>query len=179
MTGCQLRCVTAVIVAVSATALLASPDRAGRQTTAANDQARDSRPIPLATGSGVTALSEPRRPVFGISSYGAVSKGPALANQKAINDAIAAAAAAGGGTVVVPAGDFKTYTIRLRGRVGLHFATRQSIVRAAVHGPAPQGDGGVYDAPEQNLFVGLQDHGHGHWANSLIYGWTSRSIAAA
>jgi polygalacturonase len=39
-----------------------------------------------------------------------------------------------------------------------------------MHGPAPQGDGGVYDAPEQNLFVGLQDHGHSHWANSLIYG---------
>jgi hypothetical protein len=29
---------------------------------------------------------------------------------------------------------------------------------------------GVYDAPEVNLFVGLQDQGHSHWANSLIYG---------
>ena len=35
---------------------------------------------------------------------------------------------------------------------------------------APARDGGFYDAPEPNLFVGLQDHGHSHWANSLIYG---------
>ena len=35
---------------------------------------------------------------------------------------------------------------------------------------APGQDGGFYDAPEPNLFVGLQDHGHSHWANSLIYG---------
>ena len=127
-------------------------------------------PIPLATGSGVTTLPEPKTPFFDITKFGAASGGPALANQKAINDAIAAAAAAGGGTVVVPEGDFRTYTIRLRSRVGLHLATPRSIIRAAVPGTGAGQDGGFYDAPEPNPFVGLQDHGHSHWANSLIYG---------
>jgi len=126
--------------------------------------------IPTATGSGVTTLPEPKAPFFDITKYGAASGGPALANQKAINDAMAAAAAGGGGTVVVPAGEFKTYTIRLRSRVGLHLAAPTSIIRAAVHGTGAGQDGGFYDAPEVNPFVGVQDHGHSHWANSLIYG---------
>ena len=45
-----------------------------------------------------------------------------------------------------------------------------SILRAAVQGTGANQDGGFYDAPEVNLFVGLQDQGHSHWANSLIYG---------
>jgi polygalacturonase len=126
--------------------------------------------IRLATGSGVELLPQVRGPFFDITKYGARTDGPAVANQTAINEAIAAAAAAGGGTVVVPSGAFKTYTIRLRSRVGLHLAARDSILRAAVQGAAPAGDGGFYDAPEPNIFVGLQDHGHSHWANSLIYG---------
>ena len=126
--------------------------------------------IRLATGSGVTTLPQPKGPFFDITAYGAASGGSAVANQTAINAAIAAAAAAGGGTVVVPSGDFKTYTIRLKSNVGLHLAGRSTILRAAVAGNAPGQDGGTYDAPEPNLFAGLQDHGHSHWANSLIYG---------
>ncbi|MES1255893.1 MAG: hypothetical protein ABUS56_09810, partial [Acidobacteriota bacterium] len=127
-------------------------------------------PIKLATGSGLTDLPLPSGPFFDIVAYGALAGGDAVANQQAINDAIAAAAAAGGGTVVVPAGDFRTYTIRLKSRVGLHLSTRTSILRAAVAGVGEGQDGGFYDAPEPNPFVGLQDHGHSHWANSLIYG---------
>jgi polygalacturonase len=126
--------------------------------------------IRVATGSGIATLPDVKGPFFDITTYGAVSKGPAVANQTAINAAITAAAAAGGGTVVVPSGDFRTYTIRLKSRVGLHLVSRDSVIRAAVPGAAPDGDGGLYDAPEPNLFVGLQDHGHSHWANSLIYG---------
>jgi hypothetical protein len=55
--------------------------------------ARTAQTIPLATGSGVTTLPEPRPPFFDITKYGAVAGGPATANQKAINDAITAAAA--------------------------------------------------------------------------------------
>ena len=51
--------------------------------------------IPLATGSGVTVLPEPRGPFFDITAYGAAPGGAALKNQAAINNAIAAAAAAG------------------------------------------------------------------------------------
>ena len=67
--------------------------------------------IPVATGSGVGALPTPQPPFFDITTFGAVSGGPAVANQTAINNAINAASAAGGGTVVVPAGDFKTFSI--------------------------------------------------------------------
>jgi len=115
--------------------------------------------IPLATGSGVSTTPLPQGPFFDITAFGAVSGGAALANQAAINNAIDAAAAAGGGTVVIPAGDFKTYTIRLKSNVGIHLATKNSIIRAAVQGTGANQDGGFYDAPEVNLFVGLQDQG--------------------
>lgn len=127
--------------------------------------------IPLATGHGLEILPIPQSPFFDIRAYGAVSGGAAIPNQAAINAAIDAAAVAGGGTVVVPSGDFKTYSIRLKSNINLHLQSKDSIIRAAVPmtGSAVN-DGGNYDAPEANLFVGLQDQGHSHWANSLIYG---------
>ena len=126
--------------------------------------------IRIATGSGILALPQTKGPLFDIRSYGAISDGPALKNQAAINAAIDAAAKAGGGTVVIPAGTFKTYSVRLKSNVGLHFASKDSILRAAVSGTGVNQDGGFYDAPEPDLFVGVQDQGHSHWANSLIYG---------
>jgi len=126
--------------------------------------------IPLATGSGVTVLPEPSGPFFDITAYGAVSGGAALQNQAAINAAIGAAAAAGGGTVLIPAGTFKTYSIHLQSNVGLHFESTSSVIRAAVPGTGTGQDGGFYDAPEPNPFVGLQDQGHSHWQDSLIWG---------
>ena len=132
--------------------------------------------IPLATGSGVTVLPEPKGPFFDITAYGAVSNGPAVANQTAINAAIAAAAAAGGGTVLIPAGTFKTYSLRLASNVGLHFESTNSVIRAAIQGTGPGQDGGFYDAPEENLYVGLQDQGHSHWQDSLIWGIGLRDV---
>ena len=126
--------------------------------------------IPLATGSGVTTIPAPAGPFFDITAYGAVSGFVAVANQTAINNAIAAAAAAGGGTVIIPSGDFKTYSIRLQSNVGLHFAAKDSIIRAAVPGTGANQDGGFYDAWETNLWVGIQDEGHSHFKNSLIWG---------
>ena len=126
--------------------------------------------IPLATGSGVTVLPEPHGPFFDITAYGAVPGGAALTNQAAINNAIAAAAAAGGGTVLIPSGTFKTYSIHLQSNVGLHFASNDSVIQAAIQGTGSGQDGGYYDAPEVNLYVGLQDEGHSHWQDSLIWG---------
>jgi hypothetical protein len=126
--------------------------------------------IPVATGSGVTALPEPKGPFFDITAYGAVSNGAALTNQTAINNAILAAAAAGGGTVLIPPGTYRTYSIRLKSNVGLHFESPNSIIRAAVPGTGSGQDGGFYDVPEQNYWVGLQDMGHSHHENSLIWG---------
>jgi polygalacturonase len=118
----------------------------------------------------VAVLPTPQGPFFDITTFGAASGGPAVANQTAINNAINAASAAGGGTVVIPAGISRTFSIRLKSNVGLHLASPSSIIRAAVQGTGANQDGGFYDAPEVNLFVGLQDQGHSHWANSLIYG---------
>jgi polygalacturonase len=124
----------------------------------------------IATGSGIRALPAIKGPLFDITTFGAVSNGPAVRNQTAINAAIDAAARAGGGTVIIPSGTFKSYSIRLKSNVGLHLAAEDSVIRAALPGTGEHQDGGFYDAPEKNPFVGLQDQGHSHWANSLIYG---------
>lgn len=146
-----------------------------------SDDPRPSAPpaapdIPLATGSGVTKLPEAQGPFFDIRTYGAVAGGSAITNQAAINSAIDAAATAGGGTVVIPSGTFKSYSIRLKSNVGIQFAAKDSILRAAVSGTGAGQDGGFYDAPEQNLWIGLQDHGHSHWKNSLIYGIDVKNV---
>jgi polygalacturonase len=146
--------------------------------TPARAQAHPAAPasVKVATGSGVLALPPIKGPFFDITKYGAVPDGPALKNQTAINAAIDAAAAAGGGTVVIPAGAFKTYSIRLKSNVNLHFASKDSVIRAAISGIGANADGGFYDAPEKNLFIGIQDGGHSHWANSLIYGIDVKNI---
>lgn len=157
-----------LLTGVVVVSMLATP---GAATGAQTDAPAAAPPsVQVATGSGVDELPEPQGPFFDIEDYGAVAGGPPVPNQTAINSAIAAAAAAGGGTVVVPSGEFKTYTIRLMSDVGLHLAEEDSVLRAAIAGTGDEGEGGFYDAPEVNLFVGLQDQGHSHWANSLIYG---------
>jgi polygalacturonase len=124
--------------------------------------------IPVATGSGVILLPEPKGAMYDITAFGARPNGPALKNQSGINAAILAASAAGGGTVVIPSGTFKTYSIRMKSHVDLHFTGPDSVLQAAVPGNGEDQDGGFYDAPEASLFVGMQDGGHSHWANCLI-----------
>ena len=130
--------------------------------------------IPRATGSTVdksVLLDESR--LYLITDFGAVSEGDPVQNTKAINAAIQAASEAGGGTVVVPAGDFKSYTIRLQSGVNLRIDAN-GIIRAAradlydwYGNQTMVGEGGNYDEPEVNLYAGLQDHGHTYFANSL------------
>lgn len=132
--------------------------------------------IPRATGSTVdksVLLDESR--LYLITDFGAVSEGDPVQNTKAINAAIQAASEAGGGTVVVPAGDFKSYTIRLQSGVNLRIDAN-GIIRAAradlydwYGNQTMVGEGGNYDEPEVNLYAGLQDHGHTYFANSLFY----------
>ena len=132
--------------------------------------------IKIATGSGLLVTPGVRGPLFDITKYGALPGGSALQNQAGINAAIDAAAKAGGGTVVIPEGTFKTYSIRLQSNVGLHLANKNSVLQAAVAGTGEHQDGGFYDAPEENPYVGLQDHAHSHWKNSLIYGIGVRNV---
>ncbi len=84
---------------------------------------------------------------------------------------------AGGGTLVFPAGNYRVYTIVLRSNVNL-FLDKGAFVCAAkcdvdlhyINQHVVQiGEGGNYLAPEVNTYLGLQDHGHSYFANSLIY----------
>jgi len=128
--------------------------------------------IPVATGSGIDVIPAPEGPFFNIIDFGASSSANGVVNQKAIDDAILAAAAVGGGTVIIPAGDFKTYTIHLQSNVNIYFESKDSVIRAARAGT----DGGYYDAPEPFLYVGIQDQGHSHYANSLFYAYKKHDI---
>lgn len=115
-----------------------------------------------------------------IIEFGAGVKVSPVENTKAINKAIKKAYEAGGGTVVIPEGDFRVYTIRLRSNVNLYLS-KGSILHAAKTDiknsyELQEGEGGNYEEPEVNLYVGLQDHGHTYFANSLIYGKEVKNV---
>lgn len=105
--------------------------------------------------------------------FGALGDGVAL-DTPAINAAIEAVADAGGGEVVLPAGDYLCYTIRLRSNVTLNLSAGATII--AADPPAP-GEPGGYDAPEPNPWSEYQDFGHSHWRNSLIWGDGLENVA--
>ncbi len=118
------------------------------------------------SGSGLGA------PLFhDVRTFGAVGDGKAV-DSPAINKAIEAAAA-GGGTVVIPAGTWVCFSIRLKSHVGLYLS--QGAVIVAAESPKP-GEatgyrGGVYDAAEpKTAWDAYQDYGHNHWHNALIWG---------
>lgn len=111
--------------------------------------------------------------LLNITDFGAGPSHSPIENTKAINEAIEAAATKGG-TVVVPQGRYSVYTMRLQSHVNL-FLEEGAILQAAKteirHSYETQeGEGGNYDEPEVSLYVGLQDHGHSYFANSMFYG---------
>ncbi len=97
-----------------------------------------------------------------VRDFGARGDGVTLDND-AINAAIAAAA--GGGTVLLPAGRYLSFSLRLKSGVTLHLA-KGCVLEAA----DPRRHGGQYDLPEDNPWDLYQDFGHSHWQNSLIWG---------
>ncbi len=103
---------------------------------------------------------------FDVRHFGAKGDGSAI-DSHAINAAIDAAA--GGGTVVVPAGVYACYSIRLKSNIAIYLQQGATILAA----PTPY-DGlasGGYDAAEpQGDWEPYQDFGHNHWHNSLIWG---------
>lgn len=129
--------------------------------------------ITEATGAKIQVTDLIKENEFLITQYGAVSGGSPVENTQAINRAVLAAKEAGGGTVVIPKGEFRTYTIVLQSDVNLKLE-KDAVLRAArteiIHSYEKQtGEGGNYIEPEVNLYAGLQDHGHTYFANSLIY----------
>ncbi len=129
--------------------------------------------ITEATGAKIQIGDLIKETEFVITRYGAVSGGCPVENTKAINRAVREARAAGGGTVVVPEGEFKTYTILLQSHVNVRLE-KGAVLRAArteitQSYEKQRGEGGNYMEPEVNLYGGIQDHGHTYFANSLIY----------
>jgi polygalacturonase len=110
--------------------------------------------------------------LFDVRSYGATGDGKTV-DSPAINQAIEAAADAGGGTVVFPAGNYVSFSIRLKSKVHLYLSQGATIIAAEspLPGQTTGYRGGIYDAAEpKTAWDAYQDYGHNHWHNSLIWG---------
>ncbi len=131
-------------------------------------------PIKLLFFSFLVAASTLSAAVFNVRDHGAKGDGVAL-DSPAINAAIAAAAQAGGGTVVLPAGTYLSFSVRLQSNITLHLEAGATL-RAA----KPAEGFGAYDPPEPNDWgdkLQYQDFGHSHWQNSLIWGDGLENVA--
>jgi polygalacturonase len=101
---------------------------------------------------------------YDIRVFGATGDGKTI-DTPAVNKAIEAASAAGGGTVLLPAGTYLCYSIRLKSNVSLYLDQGATILAAEPH------DGQGFDAPEPNPEADeYEDFGHRHWHNALIWG---------
>ncbi len=106
---------------------------------------------------------------FNVRDFGARGDGKSI-DSPAINKAIEAASAQGGGTVVIPAGTYRSYSIRLKDNIELH------LENGAVLEAAQPTDQEGFDAPEASEFTKFQDFGHSHFKNSLIWGIGLKNI---
>ncbi len=108
---------------------------------------------------------------YNVLDFGAKGDGKTN-NTKAINAAVEAAAKNGGGTVYFPAGDFLSFTIRMKSKITLF------LDQGAVLIGDQEVNGIGYDLPEADAwYKKFQDFGHSYWKNSLIYGDSLRDIA--
>jgi polygalacturonase len=124
------------------------------------------REMGLGLAAGLTALpfAAHAARMVDIRLHGARGDGRSI-DSPAINAAIEAASRAGGGTVLIPAGRYLCFSIRLRSKVTLMF-----VHGAVIEAADPERHGGHYDAPEDGIDQLYQDFGHSHWRNSLIWG---------
>ena len=121
---------------------------------------------------GIPANASGKPLFFDVRSFGATGDGKTI-DSPAINAAIEAASAAGGGTIVVPAGVYRCFSIRVKSFVALFLQQGATIL--AADSPLPDQTtgymGGTYDAAEpKTAWDAYQDYGHNHWHNSLIWG---------
>lgn len=117
------------------------------------------------------ALAAATAGTFDVRSFGAKGDGIAI-DSPAINAAIDAASAAGGGTVVLSAGTYLSFSIRLKSRITLVIGAGATLLAAD-----PADGKGRYDAPEPNEWDAYQDFGHSHWRNSLVWGIGLEDVA--
>ncbi|MFH0895082.1 MAG: glycosyl hydrolase family 28-related protein [Bacteroidota bacterium] len=119
----------------------------------------------------VKSISKISGTFFNVKDFGAKGDRTAF-DTDAINKAIDAAATAGGGTIYFPAGEYLSFSIRLKSNITLFLDNGAVLIAADPN----QGKGG-YDAPEPNQWDKFQDFGHSHWHNSLIWGENLQNIA--
>lgn len=120
----------------------------------------------------ITCVDTRSQCVFNVKDpeFGAVGDGKNL-DSPAINKAIEAAAAANG-VVLLPAGTYRSFSVRLKSNVTLHFEKGATLLAASLR----DGDGN-YDLPEPNPYDKYQDFGHSHWQNSLIWAENCENIS--
>jgi polygalacturonase len=110
--------------------------------------------------------------MYDVRTFGAAGDGNTL-DTRAINKAIETAAAAGGGTVLLPAGTYLCFSIRLKSNVALYLDQGATVLAAQ-----PQQGGKGYDPPEPNPEAGeYEDFGHRHWHNALIWGVGIKNVS--
>lgn len=97
-----------------------------------------------------------------VQDFGAKGDGIAI-DSPAINSAIEEAALTGG-TVLIPAGTYNCYSIRLKSNITLEFEDG-AVIKAAQYT-----DSLGFDDAEPNPYAEYQDFGHNHFHNSLIWG---------
>ena len=121
----------------------------------------------------------PPTPTFDVRRYGATGDGKTL-DTSSINRAVQAAADVGGGTVHFPAGNYLSFSIRLRSRVGLHLEPGATLIAADSPKPGETTgyNGAAYDPAEPNTaWDAYQDYGHNHWHNSLLWGENLENVS--
>jgi hypothetical protein len=91
---------------------------------------------------------------FDVRSYGARGDGKSV-DSPAINRAIDAASARGGGTVFIPAGTYRSFSIRLKSNITLYFDQGSTLIAAS-----PEDGDGKFDEPEPNKWDKYQDFDH-------------------
>ena len=123
------------------------------------------------TNVAAKADSQPPANFYNVLDFGAKGDGKTH-DTDAINHAIDAAAEKGGGTVYLPAGQYLSFSIRLKSNITIFLDNGATLIAAD-----PKTDKGSYDLPEPNEFDAYQDFGHTHWKNSLIWGIGVENVA--
>lgn len=107
---------------------------------------------------------------YNVRDFGAKGNGNTI-DSPAINKAIQKAASKGGGRVMIPAGEYLCYSIKLESNIELHLSQGATIISAK-----PTDTGG-YDLPEPQPYTQYQAFGHNHVQNSLIWGHNIHNVS--
>jgi hypothetical protein len=96
---------------------------------------------------------------YNVKDFGAVGDGKSN-DTPAIDKAIEQCSNAGGGCVVIPAGTYQVASVHLKSNVRLQL-DKDAVITGASKG---------YDDPEPNPYSKLQDFGHSHFHDAVMWG---------